>query len=74
MVLEVINQKKKINNICLFYTLLYGFIQLLTNPKIITIPTIYLIRKTCVVGRININDSLYPNFFDIDSYIFYENK
>jgi len=32
MVLEVINQKKKINNICLFYTLLYGFIQLLTYP------------------------------------------
>lgn len=32
MVLEVINQKKKINNIFLFYTLLYGFIQLLTNP------------------------------------------
>ena len=33
MVLEVINQKKKINNICLFYTLLYGFNQLLTNPS-----------------------------------------
>ena len=33
MVLEVINQKKKINNICLFYTLLYGFIQLLNNPS-----------------------------------------
>ena len=50
------------------------FQEVAEHPKIITIPTIYLIRKTCVVGRINMNDSMYPNFFDIDSYIFYENK